>query len=132
MEILLEPTSNKLLVVMRTTSTAVKPYQGDSLEFYLITGDNMDQAAAAMGESAQLKRKHEDHDKDLTAGSNQGKDKKDEEHVHDMSLDAKENIVDKMGNANEQPDGEAEPNKDNAPKNDWFKQPPRPPTPYPE
>ncbi|GJU03786.1 hypothetical protein Tco_1114124 [Tanacetum coccineum] len=41
MEILLEPTSNKLLVdtpVMRTTSTVAKPCQGDSLEFYLITG----------------------------------------------------------------------------------------------
>ncbi|GJR14420.1 uncharacterized mitochondrial protein-like protein [Tanacetum coccineum] len=38
MEILLEPTSNKLLVVMRTTSAAAKPCQGDSSEFYLITG----------------------------------------------------------------------------------------------
>nr|GEX77228.1 hypothetical protein [Tanacetum cinerariifolium] len=56
MEILLEPTSNKLLVVgfnslvhslralsalrrsgLRTASTAVKPCQGDSSEFYLIT-----------------------------------------------------------------------------------------------
>ncbi|GJS38614.1 hypothetical protein Tco_0563657 [Tanacetum coccineum] len=47
----------------------------------------------------------------------------DEEHVHDMSLDVKENIVDETGNADKHPDGEA------APKNDWFKQPPRPPTP---
>ncbi|GKC71156.1 hypothetical protein Tco_1117039 [Tanacetum coccineum] len=57
MEILLEPTSNKLLVVgfnslvhsfralstlrrsgLRTASAAAKPCQGDSLEFYLITG----------------------------------------------------------------------------------------------
>ncbi|GJS85659.1 hypothetical protein Tco_0752200 [Tanacetum coccineum] len=41
MEILLEPTSNKLMVdvlVMRTASTDVKPYQEDSSEFYLITG----------------------------------------------------------------------------------------------
>ncbi|GKB96567.1 hypothetical protein Tco_0982704 [Tanacetum coccineum] len=41
MEILLEPTSNKLMVdapVMRTASAAAKPYQGDSSEFYLITG----------------------------------------------------------------------------------------------
>ncbi|GJV68096.1 hypothetical protein Tco_1483605 [Tanacetum coccineum] len=36
MEILPEPTSNKLCV-MRTTSAAAKPCQGDSLEFYLIT-----------------------------------------------------------------------------------------------
>ncbi|GJW91876.1 hypothetical protein Tco_0169429 [Tanacetum coccineum] len=57
MEILLEPTSNKLLVVgfnslvhsfralstlrrssLRTASAAAKPCQGDSSEFYLITG----------------------------------------------------------------------------------------------
>ncbi|GJT01430.1 hypothetical protein Tco_0822599, partial [Tanacetum coccineum] len=57
MEILLEPTLNKLLVVgfnplvhsfralstlrrsgLRTASAAAKPCQGDSLEFYLITG----------------------------------------------------------------------------------------------
>ncbi|GJV06411.1 hypothetical protein Tco_1344067 [Tanacetum coccineum] len=57
MEILLEPTFNKLLVVgfnplvhsfcalstlrrsgLRTASAAAKPCQGDSLEFYLITG----------------------------------------------------------------------------------------------
>ncbi|GKA87347.1 hypothetical protein Tco_0809111, partial [Tanacetum coccineum] len=41
MEILLEPTSNKLLVdvlVMRTASAAAKPCQEDSSEFYLITG----------------------------------------------------------------------------------------------
>nr|GEW15167.1 ribonuclease H-like domain-containing protein [Tanacetum cinerariifolium] len=40
MEILLEPTSNKLLVdalVTRTASTAAKPCQEDSYEFYLIT-----------------------------------------------------------------------------------------------
>nr|GEY92405.1 hypothetical protein [Tanacetum cinerariifolium] len=30
----------------------------------------------------------------------------DEEHVHDMSLDAEENIVDELGNADEQPDGD--------------------------
>ncbi|GKA83123.1 hypothetical protein Tco_0789871 [Tanacetum coccineum] len=34
MEILLEPTSNKILVVTRTASTAVKPCQEDSYEFY--------------------------------------------------------------------------------------------------
>ncbi|GJT27085.1 hypothetical protein Tco_0907360 [Tanacetum coccineum] len=58
MEILLELTSNKLMVVrlrlasslipccllsdapvMRTASAAVKPCQGDSSEFYLITGN---------------------------------------------------------------------------------------------
>ncbi|GJQ96995.1 hypothetical protein Tco_0008134 [Tanacetum coccineum] len=44
----------------------------------------------------------------------------DEEHMHDMSIDAKENIVDEMGNVDEHPDGDA------ALKNDWFKQPPRP------
>ncbi|GKA91808.1 hypothetical protein Tco_0813733 [Tanacetum coccineum] len=56
----------------------------------------------------------------------------DEEHVHNMSLDVEENIIDEIGNVDEQPDGEAAPNTDNAPKNNWFKQPLRPPTPDPE
>ncbi|GKB51614.1 hypothetical protein Tco_0902367 [Tanacetum coccineum] len=55
-----------------------------------------------------------------------------EEYMHDILLNAKENIIDEMGNADKQPDGEAEPNTENAPKNDWFKQPTRPPTPDPE
>nr|GEV52286.1 retrovirus-related Pol polyprotein from transposon TNT 1-94 [Tanacetum cinerariifolium] len=38
--------------------------------------DDMDQAVVAMGESALLKRKHDDQDEDPTAGSNKGKDKK--------------------------------------------------------
>ncbi|GJY56619.1 hypothetical protein Tco_0455734 [Tanacetum coccineum] len=45
MEIMLEPTSNKLMVdaqVMRTASAAGKPCQGDYLEFYLITGSTPD------------------------------------------------------------------------------------------
>ncbi|GKA94318.1 hypothetical protein Tco_0816356 [Tanacetum coccineum] len=54
------------------------------------------------------------------------------EHVHDMSLDVEENIIDEMNNVDEQPDGEAAPNTNNGPKNDWFKQPPRPSTPNPE
>nr|GFB14558.1 hypothetical protein [Tanacetum cinerariifolium] len=64
MEILLEPKSNKLLVVvfnppvhsfralsilrrfgLRTASAAAKPCQGDSLEVYLITGIPMVGAA---------------------------------------------------------------------------------------
>ncbi|GKD46502.1 hypothetical protein Tco_1271147 [Tanacetum coccineum] len=40
MEIIPEPTSNKLCG--RTASAAVKPCQGDSLEFYLMTGSNLD------------------------------------------------------------------------------------------
>ncbi|GJX29587.1 hypothetical protein Tco_0237666 [Tanacetum coccineum] len=133
--------------------------------------DDIDQVAAPVGESALLKRTHDDQDEDPTAGSNQGKDNKrprkdtqsskkshaskesskgntppkssksgksitieepDEEYVHHISLNAQENIIDEMGKVNEQPDGEAEPNTENAPKNDWFKQPPRPPTPDPE
>ncbi|GJU57868.1 hypothetical protein Tco_1235634 [Tanacetum coccineum] len=133
--------------------------------------DDMDKAIVAMDQFAQLKRKHDDQDEDLNAGSNQGKDKKrprkdtqpskkssaskesskgntpaktsktgksvtteepDEEHVHDMSLDVEENIIDEMGNADEQPDGEHVPNTNNDLNNNWFKQPPRPPTPDPE
>ncbi|GJX80066.1 hypothetical protein Tco_0328215 [Tanacetum coccineum] len=132
------------------------------IQSLFVDEDDMDQVAAAMGESALLKRKHDDQDEDPTVGSNQGKDKKrprkdtqpskksyaskesskgntppktyksgkfvtveepNEEHVHDMSLDAEENIADEMGKADEHPDGEA------APKNDWLKQLPRPPTP---
>ncbi|GJV88091.1 hypothetical protein Tco_1532029 [Tanacetum coccineum] len=44
MEILSEPTSNKLCdaLVMRTASAAAKPCQGDSSEFYLITGISLE------------------------------------------------------------------------------------------
>nr|GEZ78539.1 hypothetical protein [Tanacetum cinerariifolium] len=38
MEIMLEPTPNKLMVVMRMASAAVKPCPGNYLEFYLIIG----------------------------------------------------------------------------------------------
>ncbi|GKB51166.1 hypothetical protein Tco_0901919 [Tanacetum coccineum] len=91
--------------------------------------DDIDKAVAAMGQSAQFKRNHNDQDKDPIVGSDQGKAKKrhstikeielDKEHVHDTSLDAEENIIDETSNTNEHPDGEA------TPKNDWFKQPPR-------
>nr|GEW30421.1 hypothetical protein [Tanacetum cinerariifolium] len=59
-------------------------------------------------------------------------EEQDEEHVHDMLLDAEENIADEIRNANKLPNGEATPNTDNAPKSNWFKQPPRPPNPDPE
>ncbi|GJV76949.1 hypothetical protein Tco_1508533 [Tanacetum coccineum] len=49
-----------------------------------------------------------------------------------VTMGAEENIVDDMSNVDEQPDGEAAPKTNNAPKNDWFKQPPRPHTPDPE
>ncbi|GJU43763.1 hypothetical protein Tco_1201029 [Tanacetum coccineum] len=55
-----------------------------------------------------------------------------EKHVHEISMDAEENIVDEMSNADEQPYGEDAPKIDNGLKNNWFKQPPRPPTPDPE
>nr|GEX68524.1 hypothetical protein [Tanacetum cinerariifolium] len=97
--------------------------------------DDMDKAAAAANLSTQAKRKHDDKDEDLTAGSYQGKEKErprkdtqpsnksstskesckcktssktsksgksitaeepDEERVHDVSIDAEENIVDEM------------------------------------
>nr|GFC51800.1 hypothetical protein [Tanacetum cinerariifolium] len=56
----------------------------------------------------------------------------DEENVHEVSMDAEENVTSDMGNVDEQTDGEAIPKTDNAPKNNWFKQPPRPPTPNPK
>ncbi|GJT32379.1 hypothetical protein Tco_0922798 [Tanacetum coccineum] len=65
--------------------------------------DNMDKAAAAMGNTPP---------KSSNSGKSVTTKEQDEEHVHDMSLDAEENIANKMGNADEYPDGEA------APKND--------------
>ncbi|GKF50189.1 hypothetical protein Tco_0146656, partial [Tanacetum coccineum] len=50
-------------------------------------------------------------------------------------MDAEENIVIDMGNADEQSNGVAAPQDDAALRNNnfnWFKQPPRPPTPDPE
>ncbi|GKC02441.1 hypothetical protein Tco_0994051, partial [Tanacetum coccineum] len=101
--------------------------------------NDMDQAATAMGQSAQLKRRHDNQDEDPTAGLDQGKDKKrprkDTQPLkksYASKESSKENIVDKMGNVEEQPDGEAAPKTNNSPKNDWFKQPPRPPTPDPK
>nr|GEW97268.1 hypothetical protein [Tanacetum cinerariifolium] len=73
-----------------------------------------------------LKTKTSKSCKSLTA------EEPDEEHMHEMLMDAKENIVNEMGNVEEQHDGESKPKTNNAPKNDWFKQPLRPPTPDPE
>ncbi|GJR38514.1 hypothetical protein Tco_1214198 [Tanacetum coccineum] len=113
------------------------------IQSLFVDEDDMDQAAATMNQSALLKRKHDDQDEDPTAGSNQGKEKKrprkdtqplkksstskesckDEEHMHAMSLDAEENIVDEMGNADEQPD-DPEWNTcqvvDDQPEQPWF------------
>ncbi|GJV00228.1 hypothetical protein Tco_1329498 [Tanacetum coccineum] len=52
----------------------------------------------------------------------------DEEHVHEVSMDAEEKIINEMCNIKEQPDDEAVPKTENAPKYNWFKQSPRPPT----
>ncbi|GJT82840.1 hypothetical protein Tco_1057182 [Tanacetum coccineum] len=71
------------------------------IQSLFVDEDDMDQAATAMDQSSQLKIKHDDQDEDLTARSDQ--EEPDEEHVHDMSLDVEENFVDKMGNADEQP-----------------------------
>ncbi|GJY96218.1 hypothetical protein Tco_0512579 [Tanacetum coccineum] len=64
--------------------------------------------------------------KSSKSGNSVTAEEPDEEHVHDMSLDAEENIVDELDNADKHYDVEA------SPKNDWFKQPPRPPNPDPE
>ncbi|GJU45720.1 hypothetical protein Tco_1202986 [Tanacetum coccineum] len=41
----------------------------------------------------------------------------------DVPMDARENIVDETANVEEHPDSEAAPKTNNAPKNNWFKQP---------
>ncbi|GJU12228.1 hypothetical protein Tco_1134624 [Tanacetum coccineum] len=71
--------------------------------------DDMDQAATAMGQSALLKRKHDDQNEDpiesskgsaphktSKSGKSVTAEEPDEEHVHDMSLDVEENIVNEM------------------------------------
>nr|GEY34268.1 hypothetical protein [Tanacetum cinerariifolium] len=98
---------------------AYKALYGALIKSLFVDEDDMDQAAGAMGNTPP---------KTFKSGKSLTAKEPDKEHMHDMTLDAEENIVDEMGNADEQPDGEAVPNTDNTPKNDWFKQPPRPPT----
>ncbi|GJW02350.1 hypothetical protein Tco_1561206 [Tanacetum coccineum] len=112
------------------------------IQSLFVDEDDMDQAAAAANLSTQVKRKHNDQDEYLTARSDQEKEKKRPQRdtqppkksfaSKEPSKDAEENIVDEMGNADKQPDSEAAPKADNAPRNNWFKQPPRPLTPDPE
>ncbi|GJX29138.1 hypothetical protein Tco_0237217 [Tanacetum coccineum] len=55
------------------------------------------------------------------------------EPIEKVTMDAEENIInDDVVNDADQPQDDAVPKTDNAPKNNWFKQPPRPPTPDPE
>nr|GEU31917.1 pentatricopeptide repeat-containing protein [Tanacetum cinerariifolium] len=51
--------------------------------------------------------------KTFKSGKSVTAEEPDEEHVHEMSMDVEENIVHDMGNANEQPNGEAPPNTNN-------------------
>ncbi|GJZ58634.1 hypothetical protein Tco_0614450 [Tanacetum coccineum] len=132
-------------MMMASKSYEKHPYKAlydAHIQSLFMDEDYMDQAVATMDQSAQLKRKHDDQDEDLTARSIQGKDKKnlikdtqpskksyaskesskgntppktsksgksvtveepDKEHVHEMSIYAKENIIHDMGNADEQP-----------------------------
>nr|GEW21820.1 uncharacterized mitochondrial protein AtMg00810-like [Tanacetum cinerariifolium] len=109
--------------------------------------DDMDQATTAIDQGMDKKRPRKDTQpskkssasKESSKGHTPPKSSKYgksvtveepyEEHVHDMSLDAEENIVDETGNADEHPDSEAKPKTNNASKNDWFKQPLWPHTP---
>ncbi|GJW80611.1 hypothetical protein Tco_0144586 [Tanacetum coccineum] len=89
------------------------------IQSLFVDEDDTEQAAAGMGKSSK-------------SGKSITVEEPNEEHVYDISLDVKENIIDEMGNVDEQPNGEAEPITYNSPKNDWFKQPLRPPTPDPQ
>ncbi|GJR43370.1 hypothetical protein Tco_1311473, partial [Tanacetum coccineum] len=55
-----------------------------------------------------------------------------EEPVFKMASDDIEQTVDDVANDVDQPPNDSTQTKDKAPKKDWFKQPPRPPTPDPE
>nr|GEX00143.1 hypothetical protein [Tanacetum cinerariifolium] len=99
------------------------------LQSLFVDEDDIDKAAIAANHSTQAKRKYENQDEDPNAGSDQGKEKKRPQKdtqpsnkssaSKESSKDAKENIIDEMGNAKEQPEGEAAPKTDNAPKNNW-------------
>ncbi|GJR71499.1 hypothetical protein Tco_0083864 [Tanacetum coccineum] len=55
------------------------------------------------------------------------------EPTKEVTMDAEEKIInDEVVNDAAQPQDDVVPKTDNAPKNNWFKQPPRPPTPDPE
>ncbi|GJX19885.1 hypothetical protein Tco_0222562 [Tanacetum coccineum] len=119
-----------------------KEFYDALIQSLFVDEDDIDKAAAAADQSTQVKRNHDDQDEDPTARSDQGKEKKRPRKdtqpskkysaSKESSKYVEENIVDEMGNAKEQHDGEAAPKTDNAPKNNWFKQPLRPPTPDPE
>ncbi|GJV08578.1 hypothetical protein Tco_1346234 [Tanacetum coccineum] len=99
---------------------------------------DMDKAVAVADQSTQENRKRDDQEKDPTAGSDQGKEKKmprKDTQPSKKSSKTKESSKDKTlpktsksGNDDEDPNGEATPKTNNAAKNNWFKQPPRPPT----
>nr|GFD28671.1 hypothetical protein [Tanacetum cinerariifolium] len=90
----------------------------------------------------QVKRKHDKQDEDPTTRSDHGQEKKrpqkdtkslkNSSASKESSKDAEENIVDEMGNDKEKPYSEIALKTNNAPKNNWFKQPSRPPTLNPE
>nr|GEU35595.1 hypothetical protein [Tanacetum cinerariifolium] len=91
---------------------------------------------SSLGDS--LQRKHDDQDEDPTAGSDRGKEKKrprkDTQPSKKSSTSKKSSkgITPSKTSKSEQLDSEVVPKIDNAPRNNWFKQPPRTPTPDPE
>ncbi|GKC13441.1 hypothetical protein Tco_1010223, partial [Tanacetum coccineum] len=90
--------------------------------------DDMDKAAAAnlstqKSSASNESSKGKTPPKTSKSGKSATIEEPDEEHVHEVSMDAEKNIASDMGNANEQTDGEAVLKTENAPKNNWFKQP---------
>ncbi|GJY93299.1 hypothetical protein Tco_0509081 [Tanacetum coccineum] len=70
-----------------------------------------------------LRKRDRNEDEDPSAGSNQGKRKR---------SSGKDFEPSKLFDASMKPQNESEPKTESAPKYDWFKQPPMPPTPDPE
>ncbi|GKD96341.1 hypothetical protein Tco_1380238 [Tanacetum coccineum] len=89
-----------------------------------------------------LKKRDRRDDQDPTARSDQGKKKRRKENdsgppKDDQGSSSKKDIEEAsfenvVNNADDQPNAKAAPKTNNALKNDWFKQPPRPPTPDPK
>ncbi|GJW12251.1 hypothetical protein Tco_1578078 [Tanacetum coccineum] len=119
------------------------------IQSLFVDEDDMDKAAAAAEPSIQLKTKESKRSKKSSTlketskgntppkASSTDKIMNAEEAVaeptEELTMDAEENIInDDVVNDVDQPQDDAVPKIDNALKNNWFKQPPRPSTPDPE
>ncbi|GJV42034.1 hypothetical protein Tco_1420474 [Tanacetum coccineum] len=96
----------------------------DALLNSLILDDDI---ACGQADAEKVLRKRDRDGEDPSAGPNQ--EELVEEPVFEMASDDIEQTTDNVTNDVDQPPDDSTQTKDKAPKQDWFKQPPRPPTP---